>query len=558
MRAQSRHRCPFSRVAATIASVAQMALMTGCNLSLEADNHDTPDVSATLATPSGILAISATLYQTIWNTSNGTVVPQNSSPVYWSLMSMAFENFPIAGPTPSIRGAMPRIAISNARSNPGARETFRDYSGLSKNSRTASNVVTALAALATTGQTLGSAGINERTRAFAFFANGVSLGNLALVYDSAAIVTPSVPSDVVPPLRGAFQVMTAALASLDSAADIAASAQAETGFPLPSTWINGRALTAVEFGRMVRSYRARFRAGVARTPAQRAAVDWASVIADVNEGIQTDLNVLLDPTANWGNSWLPLQFQFTTQHQMTPMIIGMADTSGAYRNWLSLPLANRTAFLIKTPDKRFPAGETRAAQNANSPTPPVAPQYFRNRNVASDQTGQAWGSTQYDHYRWQPLNAAGNRGDFPLITLAEMEMLAAEGYLQQGQIAPAALLIDKYRARAGLPRLVGVIADMTTPVPGGNACVPQVPTRQGNATACGTIFEAMKWEKRMEIAYTGWASWYFDSRAWGDLPEGTALEYPVPFQELDARRKPLYDLGGIGGKSAAAKGTYGY
>ena len=62
----------------------------------------------------------------------------------------------------------------------------------------------------------------------------------------------------------------------------------------------------------------------------------------------------------------------------------------------------------------------------------------------------------------------------------------------------------------------------------------------------------------METAFTGWASWYFDSRGWGDLAEGTALEYPVPYQELDARRKPIYDLGGVGGKSAAVKGTYGF
>ena len=68
----------------------------------------------------------------------------------------------------------------------------------------------------------------------------------------------------------------------------------------------------------------------------------------------------------------------------------------------------------------------------------------------------------------------------------------------------------------------------------------------------------MKWEKRMETAFTGWASWYFDSRGWGDLAEGTPLEYPVPYQELDARQKPIYDLGGIGGKSAAPRGTYGY
>jgi hypothetical protein len=55
-----------------------------------------------------------------------------------------------------------------------------------------------------------------------------------------------------------------------------------------------------------------------------------------------------------------------------------------------------------------------------------------------------------------------------------------------------------------------------------------------------------------------YGAWYFDSRGWGDLAEGTALEWPVPYQELDTRVKPYYNLGGIGGKSAAAKGTYGY
>jgi hypothetical protein len=144
------------------------------------------------------------------------------------------------------------------------------------------------------------------------------------------------------------------------------------------------------------------------------------------------------------------------------------------------------------------------------------------------------------------------------MTLAEMDMLAAEGYLRLGQIAAAATLIDKYRVRNGLPALAGVATSITSPVPGGSACVPRVPTGAGNVTACGSIFEAMKWEKRLETMFTAWASWFVDSRGWGDLAEATALEYPVPYQELDARRKPIYDLGGLGGKSAATLGTYGF
>jgi hypothetical protein len=78
------------------------------------------------------------------------------------------------------------------------------------------------------------------------------------------------------------------------------------------------------------------------------------------------------------------------------------------------------------------------------------------------------------------------------------------------------------------------------------------------STACGDILEAMKWEKRMETAYTTYGAWYLDSRGWGDLPVGTPLSWPVPFQELDARQRPIYDLGGSGGQAAAGPSTYGF
>jgi hypothetical protein len=472
-------------------------------------------------------------------------------------MNMAFESYTQQNVPMQVRGLLPRVAISNARGNPAAAENVRDFSGLSKNSRTAANAIIALDRLIASGQSLGSAGLNARARSFAFFANGVSLGNLALAYDSAAIVIPSIPADAIPPLSGASDVMKAALASLDSAIAIASGPLAAGGFPLPATWINGRALTAAEFIRLMRSYRARLRAGVARTPAQRAAVDWSAVIADVNAGILIDVTVLLDPATSWTNIWLPLHI-LAVYHQMTPMVLGMADTSGGYDAWLATPLADRKPFLIKTLDRRLPSGETRDAQVANSPAIPPPLLYFRNRAPTLDLPEKTWGSSPYDFYRWQPIVAAGYRGEFPLITKAEMDMLAAEGYLRTGQLATAAALIDRYRTRSGLPPLAGVVATMATPVPGGRACVPRVPTPAGSSTACGAIFEAMKWEKRMETAFTGWASWYFDSRGWGDLAEGTPLEYPVPYQELDARRKPIYDLGGVGGKSAASKGTYGY
>ena len=48
-----------------------------------------------------------------------------------------------------------------------------------------------------------------------------------------------------------------------------------------------------------------------------------------------------------------------------------------------------------------------------------------------------------------------------------------------------------------------------------------------------------------------------DGRGWGDLPEGTAYEYPVPYQEMQSRQRPSYNLGG-GFGSSAGKSTYGF
>jgi hypothetical protein len=142
---------------------------------------------------------------------------------------------------------------------------------------------------------------------------------------------------------------------------------------------------------------------------------------------------------------------------------------------------------------------------------------------------------------------------------AEIDLLAAEGYIRKGDFVKAAAKIDLTRVtRAGLPALSGVVLNGTSPVPGGASCVPQVPQPPTfTTTACGNMMEAMKYEKRMETGYTSYGRWWFDSRGWGDLVEGSPTEYPVPYQEMNARQKKPYSLGG-GSPSSAPRGTYGF
>jgi len=82
-----------------------------------------------------------------------------------------------------------------------------------------------------------------------------------------------------------------------------------------------------------------------------------------------------------------------------------------------------------------------------------------------------------------------------------------------------------------------------------------------NTLACGNMMEAMKYEKRMEEAYTHFGAWFLDERGWGDLPEGTGTEWAVPYQDLLARGRTgtaIYSLGGGLNPASAAKGTYGW
>lgn len=539
-----------------------LATLAACEDSITVPNQNQPDVARAFATPAGIQQVLSTSYQQLHeglHASNDAVAPQGQVMAFESYGSVA--NFGMA-----IRGGLPRVPIDNGRGNAVFLGNFRDFSQAQRVMRNAADGVRALDALLARGGTLGSPGVDntgtdQRARAFGFFVNGLSLGFAAMVYDSAAIVTPAVPSDVVPTLSGYRDVNTAALTMLDSAVAIATAVPAASaaGFTLPASWIRNNALTRDQFVAVVRSYRARFRAGVARDTTERRAVDWTRVRDDAVAGITTDLNLNLDIASGWRNTWLNQMMEYQGWHQMTPFMIGMADTSGTYLTWLNTPIATKAVPIIRTPDRRFPQGDTRAAQNAAYNTEgtsgPPAGLYFGNRPEGRDLLAAPWGNSQYDHVRFRSyrLQAQANF-NWPTMTAAEIRLLAAEAHIRLGNAAAAIPLINVSRTAAGLPAIPAGAA-ATDPVPGGSACVPRTPVPSGSTYTlpCASLLEAMKYEKRLETAHTGYIQWFLDSRGWGDLPQGTATEWPVPYQEMDARARPFY-----GSTRAAGRGTYAF
>lgn len=542
--------------------------LVACKADLGVPNTNNPDVDRALARPGDVETFILNSYGQMHQASfgvNGSIAP--------SLRTMALENTSgLANWGMGPRSAMPRAALANSRGNPYEGENLVVYARLPRAARIAANGVVALRK---PGFTIGSVSADQRALGFAYLVMGAANGNVALVYDSVSVVTPE--DDVSPGAPADFlgyaASMAVALEQLDSA--IAISARLP-GYTLTAAAINGTEFTSTQVIQIAHGWKARFRAGVARTPAERAAVDWDAVIADAGAALPTDLEIRISNAG--GSVWTIAHVQhwlYDTWSQQPVMIIGMADSVRAggaacaggdcYDAWLATPLNSRYRILIRSADQRFPPGETRGAQRTSSgstptaaaPNPPRTNLYFRNRN-RTDPTGEAWGVSYYDFYRFQVLWRTFNTA-VPVMTRAEMDLLMAEGYIRKGDFLNAMAKINISRvARGNLPPLIGIVS-ASQPISILGSCVPRVPQPPDFTTAaCGNIMEAMKWEKRLETELTHLGSWFIDSRGWGDLPEGTALHFPVPFQEMDARGKPAYGLGGVGGTDAAARGTYGY
>lgn len=560
-----------------IRSTALVAALGLGACDLDVNNPNQPGTDEVLASATDIESLLGNYYKR-WHEG----IYRTTGNVWGMAAVQSFENYSsLSNNCQGQRVGIPRAANDNTVGNSCEGEQKRVYFVESEVNRVATTILDRMDA---EGFTLGSTAQDARARAFAQFLRGVSLGYLALFYDSAAVVAQGMSTEDAGELSGYHEVMDSAMVALQKSIDHAnETVTGAGGFPLPPTWIpSTTSFTKDEFIRLVRSYRARLTANVARTPAERAAVDWDAVIADAQAGFTTDHDNITSSTVGPFNSWVNQWYSYGTWHQMTPFVIGMADVSGSYAAWIAQSISDRGSsggFTMVTPDLRFPQGANRGAQQADFQvdfTPAnggcdaaatKCKRYFANRPSGNDDfSGFGWGWSNYNHVRfssWRRKGDAGSAtdGKFPFFTKVELDLLEAEGHIQNGNYAAAGPLINKTRvANGGLPAITTF--DATTPVPGAADCVPKVPVGPNfNTVACGTLMEALKYEKRIETAYTHFAGWFLDMRGWGDLAQGTGLHWAPPYQDLQSRGRTgteLYSTGGGTNPASAPKGTYGW
>ena len=82
-------------------------------------------------------------------------------------------------------------------------------------------------------------------------------------------------------------------------------------------------------------------------------------------------------------------------------------------------------------------------------------------------------------------------------------------------------------------------------------CVPRKTTG-----ACGGLWDALRYEKRIEGAGVDGQVAYWDARGWNTLAQNSFIQFPIPGRELEIQRQPIYTYGG-GGRGQRADSDVG-
>ena len=512
----------------TLGALVAGLTLAGCQ-ELEVPNTNNPDRDQALRNAGDVETLAASTFLDLWGRF------QNSSSTY-DLIPLVADAFTgtYANNAALELSSEPRVAFNN---NPladahGVARTA--WEGFLKAVSSANDALGAIKGglVIETGTPL--ADNTARTRIFAKMNRAISYGYLAMIFDRVQIVTED--TDISNPLTIPYaphkEVMDSAVKFMN---DAIADAQANN-VTLPNTWINGLAWTSADMIKVMNSYLARFLVYNARTPQERAAVNWAAVISYLDKGITTNYAPTLASGVLTSGFMSRLQQTGTFSAWGDYKMIGPADVSGTYQAWLAKPIPQRDRFLITTPDRRI-----------TGPTPTSNGSYFRYRadNIFRPERG----TYHHSHYQWFRNAGRTSSQTLTLMSVDEMNLLRAEALIRLNRSAEAVPLINISRTRnqvIGTTTYPGLPAVTATGVPQSATCVPK--RADGS---CGTLMDALVYERMIENAALDIWMAYLDSRGLGRLPTGTFLMMPVPARELTTMKVPIYSFGGVGGPGAA-------
>ncbi len=357
-----------------------------------------------------------------------------------------------------------------------------------------------------------------RAVAFGRFMQGIIHCNIALFFDKGYIVDENSDLETDAGLAEAKtlhpypEVFEAGKEYLDECIEICDTYTFSSN--LPNDWFNGNSPDAAMLKRLAHSYYARYLAGMARTPAERANVNWNEVISHAEQGITSPFEIDGD-----GNLWWDGMKYFGHAPGWTRvdyMVIGPADTSGTFDNWLANEPADREAFIIQTADRRIAGADSATAPGTDFKY--AGPSFFF-----------TYRDSYYEPLRYVNHYLTGANSAMSIFDPAELRLLIAEGKYRQNDLDGAASIINETRVGRG-----------------------QLDPVSGSAE---NLFEYLKYEKLIETFITAGGLQWVEKRGWGDLPTGAPLHLPVPASELEILLQDYYTFGGEGGNMAAKRAS---
>ena len=366
---------------------------------------------------------------------------------------------------------------------------------------------------------LGLARVEQMT-AFATLVQAFTHSALAVIFDRSYVVTDSTVLDELT-LSRYDVVWDSALALYDKFLDMAEGAE----WTLPSIWVGCDGdWTPQRAAEVAKAYRAAYRAQVARNPDERAAVDWDAVRADATPGLSSIYAGFYRPNPECGWSWTGTKWPLLLHEgwgRTDYRMLGPADASGEWERWINAGVNARRPFNIDTDDRRVTGG----AFNDDG----IYFEYHGNSPFRPER-----GIYHFSHYqdnRWDYIYQANFEERWPVFDQKELDFLVAEADYRSGDMASVMAIVNKYRRSGGLPSF----ANAGGVAPGGSRCVPQ------NADGtCGDLWEALKYDKRIEVHGYRMGINYTDDRGWGDLVAGSIDQFPVPGDELQLLGLPNY------------------
>ncbi|MFN3555807.1 MAG: RagB/SusD family nutrient uptake outer membrane protein [Bacteroidales bacterium] len=488
---------------------------------LEVENPNNPSMADVLASPDDVKGVVESAFLQYWSTFKQYNIHMTSS-VAADHSTASWGNFGWLDNSGEPRGAW--------NNDPSYNDSDMTESVWFDGYATISQVNDALNAINIGGMQIGVNGAeNPMVVSTSLFIRGATLGQMALTFDQAFVVTEE--SDLaLLEMQPWNEVMEAAINDLKTAAQIAS----QNTFTWGASAIRGMTANNTLIVELSNSYAARFLALAARTKAQAdlswsAAYSWQDVLTFAEQGLTRDFAPDGDGLPWLGGTWWDLGIKYLRQPgwaRIDSRVINLMDP--AY--FVRYP-TNAQGMALATTDPNFPnphPGQPVGTAISDDARLLTDFQYLASNNFNPGRGG--WHYSHYRHSRYDSPATTTDEGFFmgeslgPLFEFRvyDNELLKAEAKARLGDVAGAAAILNN----PALPRKAR----------GGLADVP---------VNLDAVMDAIFYERQIELAHNGYLMPFCDMRRRDLLQQGTPLHYPVPGRELETLQIPIYTFGGF-------------